>query len=145
MPRIHRFWMAATLLAGATLAHAQFQPPEAPIASQLLARTSQSWDGSALPDYPRGRPEVSVLRIRIAPGAQLPMHKHPVINAGYLLRGELTVVTDDNRVLRLKAGEAIVELVDKWHSGRNEGTEPAEIVVVYVGVQQQPITVTKEP
>lgn len=61
------------------------------------------------------------------------MHWHPVISAGVLLGGDLTVVADQNETLHLKAGDPIVEVVDEWHSGRNEGNEPAEIIVFYAG------------
>jgi quercetin dioxygenase-like cupin family protein len=88
----------------------------------VLVKTSSSWDGSPLPEYPKGTPEITILRIKIPPGVQLPLHKHPVINAGVLLSGELTVVTEDNRILHLKAGESIIEVVNKWHYGKNEGT-----------------------
>ena len=109
----------------------------------VLAKTSLSWDGSHLPDYPKGTPEVTILRIKIPPGSQLPLHKHPVINAGVLLHGELTVVTEDNRTLHLKAGDPIVEVVNKWHYGKNEGKETAEIIVFYAGVPDLPITIEK--
>jgi len=46
----------------------------------VLAKTEFSWDGSRLPDYPDGTPEIRILRIKIPPGAQLPLHKHPVLN-----------------------------------------------------------------
>jgi len=111
----------------------------------VLAKTDFSWDGSRLPDYPDGTPEIRILRIKIPPGAQLPLHKHPVINAGMLLNGELTVVTEDNRTLRLKTGESIVEVVNKWHYGKNEGNKTAEILVFYAGVLGTPITVTGVP
>jgi quercetin dioxygenase-like cupin family protein len=110
---------------------------------EVLAKTSTSWDGSALPDYAPGTPEITILRITIPPQVQLPLHRHPVINAGVLLQGELTVVTEDNRILHLHAGEPIVEVVDKWHYGRNEGTVPAEIIVFYDGTKDMPITVKK--
>jgi quercetin dioxygenase-like cupin family protein len=109
----------------------------------LLAKTSLSWDGSPLPYYPKGTPEITILRIKIPPGVQLSLHRHPVINAGVLLKGELTVVTEDNRTLHLKAGESIVEVVNKWHYGKNEGNEAAEIIVFYAGVQDVPITIEK--
>ncbi len=95
----------------------------------VLAKSSSSWDGEALPEYPEGTPEVTILRIIIPPGAQLPIHEHPVINAGVLLSGRLTVKTEDGSILHLKAGDPIVEVVDKWHYGINEGSEPAEIIV----------------
>jgi quercetin dioxygenase-like cupin family protein len=112
--------------------------------ADVLAKAGSSWDGSHLPDYPKGSPELTILRIKIPPGAQLPLHKHPVINAGVLLSGELTVVTEDNRILHLKAGEAIIEVVDKWHYGKNEGDKTAELIVFYAGVFDTPITVKKQ-
>ncbi len=109
----------------------------------VLAKTSTSWDGRDLPNYAKGKPEITILRIKIPPKVQLPLHEHPVINAGVLLKGELTVVTEDNEILHLKAGDSIVEVVDKWHYGKNEGNEPAEIIVFYAGVQDTPITIKK--
>lgn len=47
-----------------------------------LAKTSASWDGMALPNYAKGKPEITILRIQIPPKVQLPLHEHPVINAG---------------------------------------------------------------
>lgn len=60
-----------------------------------------------------------------------------------LLKGTLTVVTKDKETLRLKAGDSIVEVVNKWHYGINEGNESAEIIVFYAGVQGSPITINK--
>jgi quercetin dioxygenase-like cupin family protein len=109
----------------------------------VLARTSSSWDGGTLPGYEKGKPEITILRIKIPQGMQLPLHKHPVINAGVLLKGELTVVTEDNKTLHLKAGDSIVEVVNKWHYGINKGNESAEIIVFYAGAQGSPITIKK--
>ena len=109
----------------------------------VLAKTGSSWDGRDLPNYAKGKPEITILRIKIPPKVQLPLHEHPVINAGVLLKGELTVVTKDKEILHLKAGDSIVEVVDKWHYGKNEGNEPAEIIVFYAGVQDTPITIKK--
>ncbi len=106
-----------------------------------LAKTVRSWDGETLPQYLQGQPEVTILRIRIPAGSKLEMHHHPVINAGVLLKGELTVVADDNKTLHLRAGDSIVELVNKKHYGKNEGKEAAEIIVFYAGIENKPITV----
>jgi quercetin dioxygenase-like cupin family protein len=108
---------------------------------ETLAKSNSSWDGEVLPDYPKGKPEVTILRIKIPAGAKLEMHNHPVINAGVLLAGELTVVTEDNKTLHLKAGDSIVEVVNKKHYGKNEGSQIAEIIVFYAGVADKPITI----
>jgi quercetin dioxygenase-like cupin family protein len=110
---------------------------------EVLAKSGLSWDGSPLPGYAEGAPEITILRIKIPPGAQLPLHEHPVINAGVLLSGELTVITEDKKTLHLKAGEGMVEVVNKWHYGINEGKETAEIIVFYAGTPDKPITVKK--
>ncbi len=125
------------------LSSSVFAQEETGVQTDVLAKTGLSWDGSRLPDYPREAPEISILRIKIPPGAQLPVHKHPVINAGVLLSGELTVVTEDDKILHLKAGDPIVEVVNKWHYGKNEGNKTAEILVFYAGVPDTPITVKK--
>ncbi len=114
------------------------------IHTDTLARSGMSWDGNTLPDYVQGKPEITILRITIPPGMQLPMHHHPVINAGVLLKGELTVTTEDGKTLHLKAGEAIIEVVGTWHSGRNEGASPAEILVFYAGAAATPVTIKRQ-
>lgn len=110
---------------------------------QVLAQTTRSWDEQLLPPYPEGQPEVTILKITIPAGAKLPLHTHPVINAGVLIQGELTVTTEHDEVLILKAGEAIVEVVDKWHHGQNQGSEPAKIIVFYAGIEDKPVTVSE--
>jgi quercetin dioxygenase-like cupin family protein len=114
------------------------------IMTETLVKSSNSWDGSPLPPYSQGTPEVTVLKITIPPGVALPMHKHPYMNAGVLLSGELTVHTQSGETKNLKAGEALIELVNAWHYGANEGTEPAVIMVVYAGIEGMPITVLEE-
>ena len=108
---------------------------------EVLSKISSSWKGETLPEYPDGRPEVTILRIAIPPGIALPLHKHPVVNAGAMTKGELTVTTKKGQVLHLHEGEPIVEVVDTWHYGKNEGSETAEIIVFYAGIQGEPITV----
>jgi quercetin dioxygenase-like cupin family protein len=108
---------------------------------KVLAKRTSSWNGATLPDYPRGTPEVTILRITVAPGEKLPMHNHPVINAGVLLTGELIVTTKSGKRLELKAGDSIVEVVETWHYGQNPGDQPADIIVFYAGIKDKPVTV----
>ena len=109
-----------------------------------LVKTTRSWDGELLPSYPQGQPEITILRISIPAGTRLDTHSHPVINAGVLLSGQLTVLTTDGKTLHLKAGDPIVEVVNTWHYGINEGNVPAEIVVFYAGIINTPITVVEQ-
>ena len=106
-----------------------------------LAKTTSSWNCETLPSYLTGQPEVTILKISIPPNVQLPLHQHPIINAGVLLKGELTVITEEGKKFHLKAGDPIVEVVNTWHHGVNEGNESAEIIVFYAGIQGKPITI----
>jgi quercetin dioxygenase-like cupin family protein len=113
------------------------------VVSQILAKSASSWDGSVLPSYPKSAPEISIVKITIPPHTKLPMHQHPVINAGYMIAGALTVVTEEPKTLHLKAGDALIEVVNRWHYGINEGDEPAQIVVFYAGEQTQPYSIMR--
>ena len=68
----------------------------------VLTKLTKSWNNNPLPQYPQGQPQVTILRILVPPGSILPLHTHPVINAGVLIKGELTVVTKTGKTLHLK-------------------------------------------
>ncbi len=109
-----------------------------------LLETTESWDGGSLPVYPDAPAKITILKIIIPPKTKLEVHKHPVINAGVLLKGELTVVSEMNDTLQLKAGDALSELVNKWHYGVNNGTITSEIIVFYAGTEGTPLAIYKE-
>ena len=111
---------------------------------ETLVKTTQSWNESPLPNYNPEHPEITALRITIPPHTKLPVHRHPVINAGMLLRGELTVISEAGDTLHMKAGDPIVEMVNQWHHGENNGDDTAEIVVFYSGNVGVPVTILKE-
>jgi quercetin dioxygenase-like cupin family protein len=111
---------------------------------EKLTVSTEAWTGQKLPAYLSGQPEISILKITIPPGQRLPMHKHPVINAAVVPRGELTVTTDKGRVLHVKAGHPMIEVVNEGHYGANHGTEPVEMIAFYAGVKGTPITVREK-
>ena len=131
------------LLLTSLLSSAVHAGDSAEVTTEVLAKTGISWDGSPLPAYPDKSPEITILRITIPVGISLQLHRHSVINAGLLLSGELTVITEDDKTLHLNAGDPIVEVVNKWHYGKNTGNAPAVILVFYAGVIDMPITIKK--
>ena len=102
--------------------------------------TSESWDGTPLPAYPAGTPRVTILRGVIPPGATMAMHRHSVVNAGVVLRGELTVVSDTGAERTFRAGEALVELVGTPHYGVTRGVAETEVVMFYAGAGDLPLS-----
>lgn len=145
----YRFYVFATLsvllsgLMGCMTAHPEAKGSAGVPEVTPLVKSALSWDGERLPAYPQGQPEITILRITIPAGARLHVHHHRVINAGVLIRGQLTVVTADGKTLQLQAGDPIVEVVGTLHHGINRGKDPAEIIVVYAGIVDQPITVVE--
>ena len=112
--------------------------------SEKVIQTTEHWNGQAIKPIHIEQPQVTILRITIPAGEKLAMHKHPILNVGYLTKGELTVRSEKGDVLVLKPGDPIVELVDEWHYGESTGEGDAEIVVTYVGDKADGLSVIKE-
>lgn len=106
-----------------------------------LLRTSQSWDGAELPEYPAGRPELVCLRMIFPAGKKLEWHHHPVINFGIVEKGELTVISQDGRTRTFHQGEALSEMVGTVHRGENRGDVPVILNMFYVSQKGVPVTV----
>ena len=105
-----------------------------------ILKTQNSWDGKPIA-YPQGNAEVSGFLVEIAPGAETGWHSHPVNSFGVLLEGELEIQLKNGETKRLKAGEALAEVVNTLHNGRNIGLLPVKLVVFYAGTVGQKLTV----
>jgi quercetin dioxygenase-like cupin family protein len=118
-------------------AHAQ----GAPIRVQQLLQATCSWDGTRYTAYPGGQPQVSMLKITIPPHTALRWHEHPMINAGYVLSGEIVVERKDTGVRKVfRAGQALAESVNAVHRGYT-ADQPAELVVFYAGAVGLPLSI----
>lgn len=109
-----------------------------------VLKTQTSWDGQPL-QYPGGPAEVTGMLIEIAPGGETGWHLHPVPSFGMVLQGELLVSLKDGRQKRLKSGEALAEVVNTAHNGRNVGTVPVKLLVFYAGSTEKPLAVKLAP
>ena len=106
-----------------------------------LIRTSQSWDGAELPDYPQGSPEIVAMKYVIPAGHKLGWHHHVALNYGVLVQGELTIIGLDGKTKVLREGEVVVEMVDAVHYGENRGTEPVVLYMFYATQKDVPLSV----
>ena len=113
------------------------------VVTNLVIRSGNDWTGSALPPYLTSTPEVAVMKFTIPPQTALPIHKHPAINAAYVVDGEITVIQEGGIQRAFKKGEVIVEMVDKWHHGINQGSVPVELVVFYATTKDLPLAIKK--
>ena len=110
---------------------------------EAILKTTSTWDKIEYKKLKIKKPEVTVLKIVIGVGETLPMHKHDLVNVAYVKKGTLTVVTDDNKEITLHEGEALPELIGKYHYGKNTGKEPIELIVFYLGEKGTPLSVNK--
>ena len=110
---------------------------------EVLLKTTSTWDNAEYKKLKIKKPEVTVLKIIINVGEELPMHKHDLVNIAYVKQGTLTVVTDENKEITLHEGEVLPELIGKYHYGKNTGNNPVELVVFYLGEKGTPLSVNK--
>jgi quercetin dioxygenase-like cupin family protein len=90
-------------------------------------------------------PEVTALTVEIPPGAETGWHLHTVPVYAYVLAGNLTVEIADGKTLFFKPGEAIVEVQNLAHNGRNLGKETVKLAVFYTGEEGRPNVTKVEP
>lgn len=87
------------------------------------------------------RPEITVMKVDIKPGTETGWHSHPVPLYAYVLEGKLTVEIKGGKTYHFAAGDAIVEVVNIPHNGKNLGTIPVVLIVFYTGEIGKPNTV----
>ncbi|MBR7154107.1 MAG: cupin domain-containing protein [Paludibacteraceae bacterium] len=106
-----------------------------------LIRTSQSWDGAMLPDFPQGQPELRVIRLDFPVGAKTGWHHHTVVNYGIVQQGDLTIVCQDGSEKTFHEGEPLVEVIGTIHRGENRGRKPVVLNMFYFSSPGQEITI----
>ena len=127
-------------LAGLLITGCSVSEVKPKIESSILLQSSSSWDGTPYSAYPRGKPELTLLKIKIPANTVLDWHTHPTPNAAYILSGELTVETrKDGHKRLLKPGDTLAETVDIVHRGFT-GEQPAELLVFYAGTPRVPLS-----
>ena len=89
-------------------------------------------DGVYLADLASGE-RTSMKHWRVEPGATLPVHRHDNEQIGYMIRGTLTAITEDEEVT-LRPGDSYLFTSDELHGAENRGDEPA----VGIGVLSPP-------
>jgi len=101
------------------------------IESVTLLKTTKSWDGTTYPAYPATQPEISVLKIAVPPNSALSWHRHPIINAAYVEKGEIQIERkEDGKTQWIRKGQVLPEMVNTGHRGKT-GDQGATLIVFY--------------
>jgi quercetin dioxygenase-like cupin family protein len=137
----HRIVALAAVLAGASFGALHAQNSVATGKRELLLQSTQSWNGKPYTHYPTGQPELTTIKLTIAPHTVLPWHTHPVPNVVYVLSGTLTLHDrDSGKTKVVHAGEAVGESVDDTHRGES-GDTPTVLLITYAGTPGVPTSV----
>jgi len=108
---------------------------------ELLLQTTQSWNGKPYTHYPTGQPQLTTIRLTIAPHTALPWHTHPFPNVVYVLSGTLTLHDKaSGKTLVVHQGQAVGESVDDVHRGET-GDEPTVLLITYAGTPGVPTSI----
>lgn len=122
-------------------AHEGDSPYNKDVRVKTLLKTSTNSIGQVI-EYPhKGKAEVSVLIVEIAPGKQTGWHRHPVPIFAYVLSGQVTVRLANGDKQTFRQGEALAESVNVLHNGVNEGSDPARLLIFVAGEKNVPFTV----
>ncbi len=102
-----------------------------------LLTTTKTNIGQTL-QYPKGQAKIVSLIVTLQPGEATGRHTHPVPTYGHILEGEVTVDYGSGGTKVYRRGDTFVEAVNHWHDGRNTGTVPCRILVVFMGADGVP-------
>ena len=141
MTTISKWLAVVAIFCSANVVNATDNNPTSEITKTELLRTTKSWNGEDLPDYPQGKPELVAMKYVIPVGHKLDWHHHVAMNHGVLVQGELTIIGLDGQTKTLHEGDVVVEMVDSVHYGENRGTKPIVLYMFYISQEGLPLSV----
>jgi quercetin dioxygenase-like cupin family protein len=107
-----------------------------------VLKTGETRDGDPIVYPDGGNPEIISVVGTIEPGGRTPLHQHPVPVYVYILEGEVELETEGGEPHRYVAGEVYIEALDREHQLFNRSDAPASVLVVFIGEEGQPTTIT---
>jgi quercetin dioxygenase-like cupin family protein len=129
LPTIVVLW-----LFGSGSALAAQSPEPKPDPNPGLTRTVLTQGDLSMPGH-----ETVVMRVALAPGAQVGWHTHPGEEISYLVDGAITLLIAGQPPRNISAGQALIVPAGAVHNARNDGAVPAVLVAVYVVEKGKPL------
>lgn len=116
--------LAVTLMIGIYFATASEE-----ITSKTILETGYTVIGQEI-QYPSGPAVITSKIITVPVGAETGFHIHKYPMFGYIMNGEITVDYGEHGIKTFTKGDSLVEAINYTHNGKNNGNEPAKILVV---------------
>jgi len=134
--------VALLLVSASSAAWAQDTALPAGFKTQPLLKSGLTRDKQPI-FYPKtDKPEIISVIGTIEPGGRTPLHEHPIPTYVYVLEGEVELQSEGGEPAKYKVGEAYIEALNHKHQLFNKGSAPARVLVVFVGEEGKPTTVT---
>lgn len=129
------FFAALLVLLTLPVAAADYQSG---VSAKAIVKTSVTGNGQQIAYPCTDKAEVTAMEVTLPPDTETGWHQHPVPVYAYVQAGELEVAIAGGVTKRFKKGDAIIEVVNTPHNGRNRGEETVRLAVFYLGIQGEP-------
>lgn len=101
------------------------------VEKNILLKTERSWNGDVYHAYPGGTPEITVLKVEVAPEHVLPWHYHACISTVYMTHENVTLtMKNSGKKMTFSEGETFSDTVNSVHEGVS-GREGAGMLVFF--------------
>lgn len=108
------------------------------VSATVLKSSSVTGNGQKIVYPVTDKAEVTAMTVNLAPGAETGWHSHPIPVYAYVVEGKLDVELEGGQVITYRSGDAIIEVANSLHNGRNQGSEDVRLVVFYTGAEGTP-------
>ncbi len=103
---------------------------QTPVVVLPLGTFSKTASGKPI-TLPQKNVQVIVSTYEIAPGAKLPVHKHPSARYASVQAGTLEVTNvDTGQSTIYRTGDFIIEMIGEWHRAANIGADTVKLLVI---------------
>lgn len=87
--------------------------------------------------------EITISKITIPPGESTGWHKHEFPVFAYVLKGVLTIETENNKMMRFSENASFAEVVNTFHNGINKGDEDVVLIAFFMGGKGKDLSIHK--
>lgn len=108
------------------------------VSATVLKKSIVTGNGKKIVYPATDKAEVTAMMVELAPCAETGWHAHPIPVYAYVVSGTLDVELEGGQVITYQSGDAIFEVVNTLHNGRNQGFDTVRLAVFYTGVEGTP-------
>lgn len=111
------------------------------VVAREIAKNTVTANGNPIKYLVTDRPEVTAFIVEVPSGGETGWHIHPVPVYAYIINGTLDVEMENGDIHTYREGDAIIEMVNTPHNGKNRGLATVKLVAFYTGEQGEVNTI----